>query len=242
MSIEEARSLGLKHFFTGKPCVKGHISARYVCNKYCVECTHNIYLKNAEEVKRKTAKWEAENNNKKRKNQANWRARNMAKVKEINKRYRVNNPDRVREIKARYYTANFDKIQEYNKKYKAKKPEISTTARRNRRAREREAEGFHTAEDIKNLLKTYNNKCAVCFVPVAHKPNHMQRKLHVDHIQPLAREGGNFISNLQPLCQPCNSRKSARLMSEWLGENYEEDIKNKKFYYLKCEAVTPDDQ
>lgn len=35
---QEAKSLGLKQFFTGEPCLHGHISQRNVYNNGCLEC------------------------------------------------------------------------------------------------------------------------------------------------------------------------------------------------------------
>lgn len=35
---EDAASLGLQHYFTGKPCKRGHLSKRYVSNGCCREC------------------------------------------------------------------------------------------------------------------------------------------------------------------------------------------------------------
>jgi len=35
---KEAKAKGLKRYFTGKPCKRGHISERLVCNKGCIEC------------------------------------------------------------------------------------------------------------------------------------------------------------------------------------------------------------
>ena len=37
------------------------------------------------------------------------------------------------------------------------------------------------------------------------------KRLTVDHIVPIARGGTNDLSNLQTLCQPCNSRKGVKL-------------------------------
>ena len=38
ISRDEARALGLKHFFTGKPCKYGHVAERRVGNYACMEC------------------------------------------------------------------------------------------------------------------------------------------------------------------------------------------------------------
>jgi hypothetical protein len=35
---EEARAKGLKRFFTGEPCLHGHVCERGVSNGYCVDC------------------------------------------------------------------------------------------------------------------------------------------------------------------------------------------------------------
>lgn len=38
ISRAEARKLGLRHYFTGKPCKHGHIAQRFVSRWICVEC------------------------------------------------------------------------------------------------------------------------------------------------------------------------------------------------------------
>lgn len=38
MSLKEAKRLGLKQYFTGVPCPKGHISMRQVAGAQCLEC------------------------------------------------------------------------------------------------------------------------------------------------------------------------------------------------------------
>ena len=38
ISSAEAKALGLKHFFTGKPCKHGHVAERCVGNYACMEC------------------------------------------------------------------------------------------------------------------------------------------------------------------------------------------------------------
>lgn len=38
LTRDEARALGLKRYFTGEPCKRGHVAERYVVNKDCVAC------------------------------------------------------------------------------------------------------------------------------------------------------------------------------------------------------------
>jgi hypothetical protein len=50
ISRDEAKALGLKHFFTGEPCWRGHIAERSVRSGRCLECS-----------RARTARWAAAN-------------------------------------------------------------------------------------------------------------------------------------------------------------------------------------
>lgn len=41
----DALAQGLTHYYTGKPCKRGHVGARYAKTANCVECTLNIFNK-----------------------------------------------------------------------------------------------------------------------------------------------------------------------------------------------------
>ena len=40
ISLKEAKKKGLKHYFTGKRCTRGHISLRHTSSRGCVQCTN----------------------------------------------------------------------------------------------------------------------------------------------------------------------------------------------------------
>ena len=50
------------------------------------------------------------------------------------------------------------------------------------------------------------NCCQICGVKMD------KSEITIDHIIPLSKNGGNYIDNLQPLCQSCNSRKGNKIM------------------------------
>jgi hypothetical protein len=38
ITIQQARSTGLRRYYTGKPCLRGHLSERYVIKSFCIDC------------------------------------------------------------------------------------------------------------------------------------------------------------------------------------------------------------
>lgn len=78
---------------------------------------------------------------------------------------------------------------------------------RNRRARQRQAEGSHTAQDVQAQHDRQKGRCYWC-----------KQKLvtyHVDHVTPLSRGGSNWPENLVIACPKCNITRNNRLPHEW---------------------------
>lgn len=87
---------------------------------------------------------------------------------------------------------------ETRKRYWKKNPERIAHLKARRYARERNAEGKHTLEEWQELKMSFDNRCAIC---------KEIKLLTKDHIRPLSEGGTDYISNIQPLCRSCNSRK-----------------------------------
>lgn len=81
---------------------------------------------------------------------------------------------------------------------------------RNREARKKVGGGTITSSQWQQLCERYGYRCLSC--------GRTDLPLTLDHVVPLARGGSHSIENAQPLCQPCNSRKSARVIDYRLVE------------------------
>ncbi len=121
--------------------------------------------------------------------------------------------ERVREIGQKSKAKHRQQRLEYGRKYCLKHKEemrvkLLAWRRKNkakvvqqvllRRYREKGITGSHTLKQWEELKDKYGQRCAIC---------KEKKTLTRDHIIPVTKKGTNDISNIQPLCRECNSRK-----------------------------------
>lgn len=178
-----------------------------------------------------TLSWRERNRVEHRQYSKAWAAINPGKSAIISKKWREDNPDRVVELSRSHYSKNAEKYiararawylenteratRRLRAYYLANKEKYSALGR-NRRARERNANGTHTAADVKAIFESQRGMCASCPKKLIKSG---KNRYHVDHIQPLARGGSNDKYNLQCLCPGCNLRKHAKDPLDWAWEN-----------------------
>lgn len=183
---KEAIEQGSKYYFTGKPCIRGHIGKRLSQSKACVSCNEERYkerfYKNGVYDIKLRRKMHSKNKEQYLKKAREWSERNKEYHKKLIAQWWADNPEKARE----YWSK--------------------------RRAKRRAASGSHSAEEISNLLKKQNYKCAACNKGI-------KKKYTVDHIVPLSRGGSNFIENIQMLCRFCNTSKGVQDHVDWAQKN-----------------------
>jgi len=103
ISLNIAREQGLKFYFTGKPCKRGHVSNRLVSGRSCIECQ----LTNSKD-------WYKDNKNRNLKNGQNWRKSNKNRARAIGRKsckiWRDNNKALNRAYSAKYYISKTQAI------------------------------------------------------------------------------------------------------------------------------------
>lgn len=177
-----ARDAGLKRYFTGQPCMHGHVTWRFV-HGGCVEC-RNIAGRNKERP------GHAEQSRR-------WRAENPEAWKASQKRSLIRHRDRVQARLAAWRAQNVEHERAYRKANSARLLENCWR----RRARLREVENTLTQADVQELIVVQGGRCAECG---------RKAKLTLDHIVPLFRGGPHTRRNAQMLCRSCNCSKGAK--------------------------------
>ncbi len=121
------------------------------------------------------------------------------------------NPDKAKENCRRFYTRHRDQQQERMRRYRQENPGAAYAAVKkwrdnnpgmarvmNRKREEtlEKVEGRFTAKQWKEKCAAYDHCCAYCRKKV---------KLTVHHVVALSKGGTNYIKDVVPACQSCNS-------------------------------------
>lgn len=188
---QKALTLGWDRYFTGLSCKRGHTVKRYVKDRRCVKCASmndkERHAKNPELVRQRMR---------------NWCARNKKLHNQKSQNWRVNNPERAREINrksnAKRYRENLEEARVRNASHWA---------------RQVNAVGCYTPEDVRELI---SKQRGICAAPSC--SHYVRTDYHIDHMVPLSCGGSNWPKNLQILCPTCNMKKSDKPYDLWLTE------------------------
>jgi 5-methylcytosine-specific restriction endonuclease McrA len=225
ISRQEARALGLKRYFTGKPCKHGHVAERYTSIGNCVECQaqnyRDWYPENVSGIVERNARWRADNPEKVAKHDRDKVIRRRARdldgflqnQRNRNKRFRERHPERIKETSQEYYYSHREKIIAGVLEWTRTHPEQARAKGSRKRARLAAAPGSHTIEELLALLEEQGGLCVGpgCGVDI-------RDTWTIDHKIPLTREEtSDDIGNIQLLCFACNASKRDRTMDEWRG-------------------------
>jgi len=143
-----------------------------------------------------------------------YRIANIEKTRAATNTWNKNHKEIMRAVQSRWRTNHKEEHKRKNLEWKKNNPEkykaIARAGWQNRRAKEKQAVGRHTKEEIATLYKSQNGKCWYCLIDIS-------KYFEVDHRIPISRGGSNDVGNLCLTCQKCNQSKGAKLVHEWNG-------------------------
>lgn len=177
----EAKKVGLKRYFTGKPCPYGHASERYVSSAGCIRC-------HRERV------------------DAAYRADPEAWKKAVKKNQRAH-PEKCRERKNRYRQQNPQERRDGDRRYRQRHPDRTRASGQSRRIRERNSGGDFVAADLRKAFRLQSGRCWYCTKKLG---SFLAGGWHADHYMPLSLGGSNNARNIRIACPPCNLRKGSK--------------------------------
>lgn len=204
ISRKKARELGLKRYYTGKPCRYGHICERYLSTNGCVKC-----------LSISTAEWNIDNKEwkknygKKRCSTPEFKEKHRIESREFHRKNKI----RLNSIRVEKNKKNFDfkrrkiksamkYIENVIRKQPTKKYLYAVACGHNYRFKKIGIRGIINVKDLLVLLEKQNGKCNTCFDSI------YMGYIHYDHIMPIPLGGTNEKENGQFLCPPCNYLKN----------------------------------
>lgn len=169
------------------------------------------YLANKEKQLAQGKTWAKENRKSRRAQYTAWAKKYPEKVKERRKTYYEDNREESLEYSAKYRKEHPELVKKNLAEWKKKNPDKVSAIQQKRRTAKTKAGGAYTSAQWVALCNKYGNKCLCCS---------KKRKLTPDHVVPVSKGGSSNISNIQPLCGPCNSSKGTKTV------DYRREINN----------------
>lgn len=181
----------------------------------CKECSKaydkEYYLKNQAIIKARTLAWKIAHPEEIQEGKVRYRAKHRESINAKNAAWYSENRDIERARCAKYHAENPHIARARGEKWDLENPEGRRASSARRRGKILSAEGSHTKEDIARIKKDQRCLCAICKTKLV-------KGYHVDHINPLAKGGSNYPSNLQLLCGLCNRKKGAKKPEDFMRE------------------------
>ena len=132
-----------------------------------------------------------------------WLEKNKEHIAKYQKKYQQSHKEDMHANNAKYRRTHPEAILKKNRKYYKNHPEVFKAKDARRRTAKTSAGGAYTSAQWVALCNKFHNRCLCCG---------KKRKLTADHVVPVSKGGSSNISNIQPLCGPCNSKKKDKVI------------------------------
>jgi hypothetical protein len=211
---KEAFAKGLKKYFTGNPCRRGHFAERYVAGACCAcvsDQKKQKYEKNKDKIlaymKIQGAIYRKNNPEKRAENSKKWKQNNQERIRELERKRRAESPEKFNQISRNYYHRNKEKELQRQKSWRSKNKGIVNSFTRQRKA------------VLLSRVPRWADKEELWLMRQAYELAVLRKKMlgfewHVDHIYPLQGKlvsGLHIVDNLQVIPAVINLSKGNRV-------------------------------
>lgn len=222
ISRKAAKVAGLRHYFTGKPCKRGHLDKRFVSSFLCMECARekqrDIYRQLDDESRRGIGsrrrdyfkQWYQEHREEQKPKYAAHRLKAKEQDPDYFKRYYATNKERRKQESQGWYRDNSDRAAVARKSYVAANPDkVRAWGRKSANTRRAITKHvFVEVVDPRVVFERDKGICGICLKSVD-PASHWE----VDHVTPISKGGPHSYANTQLSHRKCNRAKSNRLLS-----------------------------
>lgn len=245
ISRKDAKAAGLEFYFTGNPCIRGHLSKRATNNGNCIDCRRAYRKENEGYIKEYTKQYRADNKDKIKE----YNEQNKDHIKDYKRRHYIDNRDMLLKKQREYYKNNRDSVLDYQAKYyEDNKDDIIQYSKRYQMERKKKDPEYNMRFVMSRSLKRVVSKIKsqfkmdIVIQDVDYTPSDLVENLegkfldgmtwenhgdwHIDHRKPISKfinEGIcdakviNALDNLIPMWARDNIRKSGMELEEWLN-------------------------
>jgi hypothetical protein len=136
-TAQDARRIGAKRYFTGKPCRHGHFAEKYTADQSCCVCKSEVQAIPSRRVRsaaQRRAK-RAANPEPLRASSRKWKRENPDKVREQSRRARERDPEKQRAHTRKWSTRHRGQLAAYSRRYARAHPAKIAASAAKRRAR-----------------------------------------------------------------------------------------------------------
>jgi 5-methylcytosine-specific restriction endonuclease McrA len=165
----------------------------------------------------RAASWYSANRERARESRKQYYRNNHQRMRRLQRIYRATNADRLSRVERDWRRRNRDHKRALDRSWAARFPDkvrvFKRVSEHRRRSKKLASAETHNASEINALVSKQCGRCAYCLT------SFRIAGYHIDHVVPLKLGGHNGITNIQLLCPPCNTRKSAKDPIKFRQEN-----------------------
>lgn len=170
------------------------------------------YQKNRERIIAYQHEYSEQNKEKIRARKRAYRLAHIDHIKEKGKEYYWENRDECLKYHREYHKKHAEVIRDRANKWRVENPDRRSESHRRRRARKRG--NGHAKYTEAEMLMQWDGTCGICGKPIPKEwliPKRIGKKVHVDHIIPLDKDGTDTLDNVHFTHAECNLTKHAKL-------------------------------